>query len=874
MEPMHPGLLASIEDGFTVLAPNRRSAHALRLAYGEHALGVGRRAWFTPDVLTVRAWIERLWLTLRPASQRLVSPQQTLFIWERIVAESSAAASLLNPLSAARAAARSWDLAQAYGIPMSAVAAAGGEEAEALAGWGTRFEDHCRMQDWLPSARIVHELAKCDSLPLVKVQLALGQEPTPAERALFNRLAGRGGVVREDLPPGIPGTTQVFVAIDADHEVLGAVRWARAQLDAGRKSIGLVVPALATRRHLLRRALEDAFIPASRRSGEAGSAVPFVIAASGALTEFPIVRTALEILDLVKGDAHSTIAGRLLRSPFLSGFAGEASARALADARLRSAGTEQIDVPALERLAGSNSCPALATELASMRALLPRSGDVASASEWAMRFLALWTAAGWPGDRTLNSDEQQTLAKLHETLSGFGGLDDLMGKVSFRVAVANFQQWASATAFEPQTLPAPITVVDPDSVSGMRFEALWVMGCEAARLPPAPEPDPFLPLRLQQQAGVPEASVTGSRERAERAFSQLRGSADVIVCSWAQHLDDAEQTPSPFLAGFEGCARELEATPALGGWLQRLRPKFELVADDQAPPVPAGRASGGARVVELQSWCAFRAQAELRLGARPLDQVSPGVDARERGTLLHKALETLWGELRSQRALLAVPAEELRERVFRILDRLSVPLLTGASAHRARLVRIEVDIATRKICELLALERERQPFHVLDRPEYAETYTTAGLTLDLKIDRVDELEPEGGEVVIDYKTGKSAQSSKWRGDRPEQPQLPLYAVARRTNLAAVTFALLNAKESGFLGVARRGGILPGVYEVKDDWQTLLDEWKRTVDSLIGAYARGVAEVNPLPQACNRCHLASFCRVHESGRAAALEEESS
>ena len=89
----------------------------------------------------------------------------------------------------------------------------------------------------------------------------------------------------------------------------------------------------------------------------------------------------------------------------------------------------------------------LATALAGMRALLPGGGDVATASEWAERFLALWTAAGWPGDRTLNSDEQQTLAKLNEALSGFGGLDDLLGTVSFRTACAQFQQWASSTAY-------------------------------------------------------------------------------------------------------------------------------------------------------------------------------------------------------------------------------------------------------------------------------------------------------------------------------------------------------------------------------------------------------------------------------------------
>ena len=872
MDALHPGLLAALEEGFTVLAPNRRAAHSLRLAHGAHLLAAGQRAWLTPDVLTMRAWLERLWFRVRPTSQRLLSAQQVLVLWERIVSESPAAIPLLNPSSAARAAARSWDLAQAYGIPLAVIASEGGDEAEAFAHWAGLFEDHCAAQGWLPPARIVHELARCHALPPTRIQLALGQEPTPAERALLQRLVEQGSLLREDPAPGLSGPTRVFAAADAEQEVLCAARWARDQIEAGYKSIGLVVPALAARRQVLRRVLEDVFVPASRRSGEGVRSVPFVIEASGTLTEFPIVRTAMDLLALVKGGAPATTAGRLLRSPFLAGFAAEGSSRALADARLRSQRTEEVDVSALERLAGATACPVLATHLAGMCAALPRSAEVATASEWAVRFLSLWTASGWPGDRVPNSDEQQTLAKLNDALSGFGGLDDLLGKLTFQAALAQFQQWVSSTAFEPQTLPAPITVVDPDSVSGMRFEALWIMGCEAARLPPAPEPDPFLPLRLQQRAGIPDASAVATRERAERDFAALRGIADQVVCSWSRHVDDAEQTPSPLLDGLEALTESIDATPTLGGWLQEQRPVLDRLDDDVAPAVPTGRASGGARIVELQAACAFRAQAELRLGARPLEKVSPGVDARERGNLLHKALESLWSEFRGQQGLLAIPPDSLRERVFRTLDRLSVPLLRGASPHRARLLRIEVDIATRKLCELLALERDRQPFRVLERPEYAETYTAAGLTLDLKIDRIDVLDDQGGEVVIDYKTGQSSQPSKWWGDRPEQPQLPLYAVARRARLAAVTFALLNAKESGFSGVAERDGILPGVRQAKGEWQGLLDDWQRAVDGLIGGYARGDARVDPLPQACKNCHLAGLCRIHESRRSPLPDEE--
>ena len=44
----------------------------------------------------------------------------------------------------------------------------------------------------------------------------------------------------------------------------------------------------------------------------------------------------------------------------------------------------------------------------------------ASASEWAERFHAILVSVGWPGERTLNSAEHQTLGKFQDVLAEFG----------------------------------------------------------------------------------------------------------------------------------------------------------------------------------------------------------------------------------------------------------------------------------------------------------------------------------------------------------------------------------------------------------------------------------------------------------------------
>ena len=83
-----------------------------------------------------------------------------------------------------------------------------------------------------------------------------------------------------------------------------------------------------------------------------------------------------------------------------------------------------------------------------------------------------------------------------------------------------------------------------------------------------------------------------------------------------------------------------------------------------------------------------------------------------------------------------------------------------------------------------------------------------GLKIAARIDRIDEL-ADLSHVIVDYKTGKSSVSA-WMGARPDDPQLPLYAITDTGPLAAVSFAVLRADKVAFEGLARDADLLPGV----------------------------------------------------------------
>lgn len=876
-----PQLIAAIDARSTVLVAHRRAAYALRFLYARHAMASGRQAWLTPDVLTVRAWLERAWLAHRvtQSAERLLSDQQVAVLWEHIVGASRQAESLLNPAAAARAAARSWSVAQAYGISLDDIEQycrqRGEEEGLVYAEWARTFEATCASRQWLAPATLAKALR--DLLPSVDQRLHIDiREPlTPIVAQLFARLRANGAVIQHTRHEDPPHPSAVFGAQDERHEIQAAALWARQQLDAGKELIGIAVPGLQYKRGRVQRALQDALMPSTRRLGVERENLPYTLGTAGYLTEFPVVRVALDCLALVAGRAPSTLAGLLLRSPFIGGYELEAGARARADVRLRNEGREQFDCATLERLAGLSGCADLARRLEAVRPLVTANLQPKSASAWAEQFLAIWRTLGWPGDRTPNSVEQQTIAKLHGALGDFGALDDLVGRLSFPRALQEFEQCVSAIAFEPQSLPTPIVVVDFEQAADLKFDALWVTGCEATRWPAVPAPDPFLPLALQLKAGIPEASPETVRQRAYEQCGHLQAAADTVVFSWPRHEEDAELTPSPLLAGLPEALSIPVAGTRYRDWLHRSRPPLEVIEDSRLPVVAAGRTRGGARILELQAWCPFRAQTELRLAARQLEQVKPGVDPRLRGTLLHRALEIIWGEIGGSQQLGAMSPEQVRTLVRATVDSVSLSLSSGMTDHQLKLMTIEVQLATDKICTLMEQERTRPPFQVVDRPEIPQSYRHAGLELDLRIDRIDRLldrdQVEGDELVIDYKSGRTAMPNKWWGARPEQPQLPLYAVARRQRLAGVAFAILHARETGFRGILRDEALLPGVPghararhlpAAASDWQSMLDHWQATVENLIERYAVGDAQVDPLPGICERCHLASVCRIHE------------
>jgi hypothetical protein len=262
------------------------------------------------------------------------------------------------------------------------------------------------------------------------------------------------------------------------------------------------------------------------------------------------------------------------------------------------------------------------------------------------------------------------------------------------------------------------------------------------------------------------------------------------------------------------------------------------VAEGNAPPLEDLRVRGGARVLADQAACPFRAFARWRLGAEPPESPAPGPDAAERGLLLHSLMKALWGELKGSASL----KEDLEAPI-----RKAASIAVKDSGIEGRFAALEEARLAKLAREWLEVERTRGEFEVKALEE-KRPLRAGGLQLSGRIDRLDRL-ASGGHALIDYKTGR-AKRSAWEGERPDEPQLPLYAVNAPEPIAEVAFAKLRAGEMGYVGVSAS--------------TELLSRWKDVVDTLGHAFASGEASVDPkhLYRTCRHCGLEPLCRVHE------------
>jgi len=905
----YESLFERLKAGHLLITGNSRLARVLTNQYNQWRIDRGDRQWQSPAINAWNAWLDKLWdsATMQGAGGKSLAvpgSRQLLSLWESTLKHEPLAQQLLRPESLASQLRETRKLVVDWQLDLKDPAWFSGENENhaAFYQWNRAFEKRCKKDGWISPEDRPAQLCSAlrDGLrpALGAIDLLGFDEFSPAQASLLSALINEGSSVCRLSIAARQDKAVLWKYRDTKHELRQMARWVRYwyEKEPG-SSIAIVVPELQNRRQEVERQLEQTLCPASVPANQ--RAKPWNISMGVPLARVHMVETVFDLLQMLDKRIDIQAIGRVLRSPWLSGAGSERNERALLEKCLRDNYPRQLqldeliyrageikkrnhlgeELPSSEQVPQDWNCPVLSGILARLKRFESDSRGKRAASEWAESLDHLLMNLGWPlaeqKQPAADQDyEWQALQVWRECLGELATLDATVTRLGRHSAISQLRQICRERVFQPHTPSASIQVLGLYEVNGLRFDHLWVLGLHNDNWPASAKPNPFIPGKLQRKSDLPNSSPGRELEVARIITRRLLATSPDCTFSYPGQLDGEDVLPSPLL-DIEGMDKQNQPP----SWQGDDWPGIVAAADkpQTGPLQTPGQlvhptATGGSSILKHQALCPFRAFASNRLGAEGLETPVDGISPVLHGSIVHRVLELFWGETKTQAALLQMEEDALAAKVREIVDQVTHD--DRGLRQRPAFRSVEADRVHRHVIEFLELEKQREAFEVVGFEKEIHPEIN-GLPIRLFIDRIDRL-ASGEEIIIDYKTGLE-DPKKWFGERPENPQLPLYAISAEKIPAAVVFGIIRDDGCHYKGVAMREGLFPGLppketkatrylVDAGNDLENTIANWRRVLEHLVKDFQAGDAEVDPKNdlKTCGNsyCDLHSLCRVGE------------
>ncbi|RLA45595.1 MAG: hypothetical protein DRR06_06980 [Gammaproteobacteria bacterium] len=893
------GLRQELEIDSQILVPNRRLARHINSAWGHHCYQQGLRAWRQPWVQTQDAWLLECWHLLQDRgyqdcfSHSIINPHAERLIWEQVIDNDADKPAGIDGSAFARMAQAALQNLQRWQVPFAEVAQSGHEASQHLLRWHREFANVLADRHLLTPAQAQTFVAQAFEQSFLAKQarivlLGFNTEPAPLYRRIIDAAFFESIYWHEAEKPV---AKQICVAANDTDEISRAAQWAKQTIDSQPdQRVGLVFTNLASQRHCIDRIFREVFTPEYGLPDAPHAVPPYNISAGLPLSDSPLVASALDLLKLQRSPQPLAFYCNLLNNPFWGDSANEQIVRAQCQLLLRKGYKLQ---PASADLrycikraedaslatngnmdgdtSGINSADNSGTSLSQClqqfedrcRQQAIKSNQHKHSSEqnggeklssrnsfafWTLEFSARLKILGWPGTRALDSIEYQQQQLWLDVLEEFTRLDNSIDPVDAATALTQLIRVCRGRIFQAEGGDSPVQVLGLLEATGLHFDHLWVAEMHDGQWPQSPDYNPLLPVSLQRLHQMPRSSAEEELKIARQMLVDFENHCQHIVFSFGLRDGDSERQISRLL---DSDLPHLQQTP--GPFVHPLiarmdKPELQKIAIDQAPPlVPEDKpVRGGSAILRDQAGCPFNAFVIWRLGAEALPEPAFGFTNMERGVVVHYALELFWATCKDSSTLKAM---DLTARDT-LLEQSIATALTQAKTDRPdlfgpRFSAIENDRLFSLLSAWLDIEQERSAFSVAAREEKINLQLSQ-LNLSLRIDRIDQLE-DGSIMLIDYKTG-GASIKGFADERPEEPQLLLYALATDQPLAALCFGQISATKGITLkGVTNRPDLLPSLSDLEtaglaDTWAETLDLWQERLSGLAAEFCAGDAEV--------------------------------
>jgi len=508
----------------------------------------GAQWWETPDILPWQSWLSALHdqaLASGVSNRLRVSKLRQQRHWRRCIDEDMAGNFLLDPEASAvlaqqaRSISCQWQCANEADDYLSA-------DQWAYERWLANYLEYQQVHALIDDsavadhlAELIAEDAQCLNLP--KTLLLAGFiNLSPQQQALLMLLQDSGVSIHsdgsEEAAVDVPlfrstlQTTESAVKVhsydDDDAELRALAEQIREQnkLQADAQ-LAVVVSNLKQQRWQVLRAFDSVFFPTLSADQIALVERPYDISLGQSLCDWPVVATAMLLLQLPLRGLQGAEVSDLLLSPHVIGSDAARRARQRVDLQLRDKRIGRLDLGGL--INSLDAGDVLRSTCAAWKSGLDLSDT--SLSEWASRFGSWLKDLGWPGE-SCGSEEYQAIQAWYTCLDDLQSLDE--GELTnFSESLVLIMRLSRERIFQPEAPAKPIQIMGRLESHGMSFDRLWVTGLDAEQWPAGSTPSPFLSIARQKRSGVVDASPALRLAQARREFALWKRASPCLTLS-------------------------------------------------------------------------------------------------------------------------------------------------------------------------------------------------------------------------------------------------------------------------------------------------------------------------------------------------------
>lgn len=844
----------------TIIVPNTSCGRLLRAALDQLERQRDVPTWRTADAIAWSTYLTRCFeeISFNGALSDdfdvdfVLSAEQERSVWEAVIAHDPAV-SLFAPEQTAAVAQAAWHTLHAWNLSIDTMFnSAVSDDVVVFGRWIEAYKERTAELHVGDQARLMAHLMTRhgENQPALVAHGFLG--PAPAIKRLLET-HGVGASRLLDDHRDRKFNCRSFSEREA--EMYAAMEWA---VDVGaadpQARIVVALEGLHADQFVIRRCVADVI---AQHDAEVNDDHVYLGVAEPLLNH-PMIRAALNVLEfsqVMPWDALSA----LLRSPWITGAAGERFERALFDEEIRALDRYELPAPFVMNFLADSAYPCaqfarmwleltrLATEAPSRQRLV----------EWLDHFDRCLNAAGWPGDGELTGTAVATLHQWGGACDRLNRLDAVVPPMSRGEAIRRLRRALADTTARETPADPRIFFVTPEQACVLQPTHLWLAGASRDAFVTAAHPSPLIPFEMQRAAGIPGADANRDLYRARQLIQTLAHDAHERVASYSRSDGDLIVNPSLLIAGLGDADAETPLRYLPDSWRRaRLQAELSTFVDTSGPALARHtRLRGGVAAFAAQAACPFQSFARHRLTATPVAEPRPGIDRRHKGQVIHGILATLWMRLKRSRELAALDRDDRRRAIREAIAENAAPMPFETQLER-EIRFVERDRLTALMETWLDFELSRAPFTV-SAVEQSATVTFEDLEIRIRVDRIDRLNDEQ-EIIIDYKTG-ACRAADWVVPRLNQPQLPFYALTFPAGqTSAVAFAKVDRQEPKWIQVPR---------EALATDQALVDHretWRADLITLAAGIRDGDARLDPKHggQTCRLCEMHPFCRVAE------------